>query len=271
MVISVVINVDTRKGFMFPISTVGDHGEGSLQGVRSHDFLTEGVKNKMDFFRGYDRQCILYIDEHEPVSPKLWDEICEIVKSYGNSSEVIIRKSDRKKHRWYDYITLEALKSAKGDYIVHFDQDCNAFRRDDFDVMKMYLGYLHGGYTFVCQPSLKEHAKDMYWASTRFFICKHESLNLREIERCFNNEYLEELYGPINIHPYPCCFEHTIGIMAGEGKVLYPSRDDNRYLIFSWVKYFSGTLKKLNNSTYDEVKKYVLDLGMYGANDVAGK
>lgn len=45
--ISCCINADTRQGYKNESSAVGDYGQGSLQGVRSSDFLIEGVKNKV--------------------------------------------------------------------------------------------------------------------------------------------------------------------------------------------------------------------------------
>jgi hypothetical protein len=40
-------------------------------------------------------------------------QIVEQVKSYGNNSQVICKPHNRTKHRWYDYIYIEALKLAE--------------------------------------------------------------------------------------------------------------------------------------------------------------
>lgn len=260
--ISVVINADTRIGYKEPQSTVGDYGAGSLQGVRSIDFLTEGVKNKMNYFRGHDCQCVLYIDKHEDIEPSLMQEIESIVYSYGNNSKVIFKDHDRTRHRWNDYLYIEALKLAEGDYVVHFDNDANAFRTDDADVIEKYFYWLDNGYKYICQPSdLTYEQHGMYWASSRFFICKRETLDLRLIERY--------LFTPLNGKHSPC-FEHAIGILAGEGTVLYPPRDDDKYIVFSWARYFGGTLQKLNSWSYDKVKLYLFgeDCVFAGANDL---
>lgn len=271
--ISVVINADTREGLNKESSTVGDFGEGSLQGVRSYDFLTEGVKSKINFFRGYDVQCILYVDVHEPLTDAEVLEISQLVESYGNNSKVIFKAHDRVRHRWNDLIYLEALRLAEGDYVVHFDQDTNAFISDDGGIVGAYLELLDNGFSkFICQPTdltLDQHK--MYFASTRFFVCKRETLDFAEIERCFDYDYIFKKYGVMKEMPNPCCLEHVLGYIVGIGNVFYPPRLDNYYLIFSWVRYFSGTLKKLNEMTYPEVKEYILNLGIHGPNDVLDK
>lgn len=259
--ISIIINSDTRHGYQNDSSTVGDFGEGSLQGVRSIDFLLAGVKNKMDFFRGHKCQCVVYIDQHNPLPEGLFMQIAELVHSYGNNSRVICRPHNRTRHRWYDYITIEALKWAEGDYIVHFDNDANAIKTDDSDIVQKYFHWLDNGYKYVCQPSAVEN-HGMYWASTRFFICKSSTLNLSLIE---NN-----LHETINGKHTPC-FEHIIGVLAGDGTVLYPSREDDKYLIWSWARYYKGTLDRLNNMEPKAALEYVLNLGVCGPNDVLDK
>lgn len=271
--ISVVINADTRIGVHNTSSTVGDFGEGSLQGVRSLDLLTEGVKNKMNFFRGYETQCILYVDVHEQLSVALRAEIINLVESYGNNSQAIFKAHDRVRDRWNDRLYLEALKLAEGEYVAHFDQDTNAFCDEEYDIVIQYIFWLNEDkYKFVCQPTnLTKEEHKMYFASTRFFVCKKEMLDFDEIERCFDYDYLFKKYGVIEEMPNPCCLEHILGYIAGKGNVLYPQREDDNYIIFSWVRYFSGTLKKLNERNYEEAKKYIINLGVHGPNDVLDK
>lgn len=268
--ISIVINADTRKGYLNDSSTVGDFGQGSLQGVRSVDFLIEGVKNKMDFFRGYGRQCILYVDKHEDIPVSIIYELQALVDSYRNNSKLVIKEHDRKKKRWYDYITLEALKLADGDYVVHFDNDANAFRSDNSTILEQYFEFLDTNIKYVCQPSDLSYAQhQMWWASTRFFICKKETLNLSEIEKCLDHNYLLSHYGKRNYKQPVCCLEHTLGYMAGEGNVLYPRRDDENYIVFSWARYNKGALGKLNQMPYSEVQGYIFNKCSFsGANDV---
>lgn len=257
--ISVVINADTRQGWKNESTTVGEFG-GDLLGTRSADFLTEGLKNKMGFFRGHETQCILYIDEHESIPDELFMEISELVKSYGNNSKLICRPHDRGRHRWYDYITLEALRLAEGDYVVHFDNDSNAFRSDESDIIEKYFKWLDSEYKYVCTSIPAAQKEKWFWASTQFFICKKETLNFSEIENCFDNRYLEKQYKRISYEPYPCCLEHTIGLMVKDGQVLYPPREDN-YMIFCWWKYTRGILKELNEMPYNEARDYILKSG----------
>lgn len=256
--LSVVINADTRAGFLQ--SARGEEwGNKSLHGVRSVDFLIDGVRQKMNFFRGYDTQCILYVDQHLPLSFELINEIESMVSSYGNNSKFILLEHDRNKPRWNDYIYLEALKLAEGNFVVHFDQDCNAYRTDDCDIIRRYLLWLNNQYKFVCQP-WDGIGDVMHHASTRFFICKKETLNFPLIEKSI---HINPLMGKNNP-----CLESTLGLLSGEGNVLYPDREDDKYVIFSWATYNNGTLRRLNRRTYEEVKKYVTaDCGLHGPND----
>lgn len=261
MIISVCVNADSRRGYKDEHTKVGKLDNNPLNGTRSEDFLVEGLKNKMNFFRGYDCQCIMYIDEHEPLSDGLFMEIDKIVKSYGNNSKLICKPHNRTRGRWYDYITLEALRLAEGDYVVHFDNDSNAFRSDESDIIEEYFHWLDNGYKYVCSPVPMGH-KGWYWATTQFFICKRETIDCDEIERCFNNDYLEAKYGRMKYDPYPCCLEHTIGLMVKEGEVLYPLRDTDSYAIFCWWEYKKGLLKQLNELPYKEAFEIIKTCGL---------
>lgn len=256
MIVSVVINGDTRPGYL--TSTLGEGwGKTSLQGVRSVDFLTEGVKQKINFFNGYDIQCILYIDKHEDISPELMAEIESIVLPCGNNSKIIFKQHNRTDYKWNDKIYIEALKLAEGDYVCHIDQDANCFRSDESDIVDAYIDLLEN-YKYICQP-WDGIGDPMHHASTRFFICKRETLDLPLIEKSI---YVNPLNGKHN----PCA-EFTLGILAGEGNVLYPEREDDRYLIFSWARYNAGTLKRLNEMPYEKVKEYILSCGLHGPMD----
>lgn len=262
MTISVVINADTRIGYLNPTSTVGDFGGGSLQGVRSVDLLTEGLKNKLNFFSGYNLQCVLYIDKHEDISPELMKEIEAIVYSCGNNSKLIFKPHDRTQHKWNDRLYLEAFKLAEGDYVVHFDNDSNAYKKEGSDIVERYFKWLDEGYKYVCQP-WDGFGDDMYWASTRFTICKSETAHNPLIE---SSVFTNPLMGKHNP-----CYEHATGILVGRDKILYPPREDDDYIIFCWASYFSGLLKHLNSLPYEEVKKYILDCGLVGTHDIISK
>jgi len=267
MTISCVINADTRRGYLTnDKSSIGDYAPGGQEGARSVDFLIEGVKNKMNFFRGYKTQCVLYIDRHEELPEDLHKEIRDLVISYGNDSKLIISSHNRTKHRWYDYIYIEALKEADGDYVAHFDTDTAAFCVDNCAIIEKYLRWLDNGYKYVSYPT-EQQPNDDYWASTRFFICKRETLNVTDLENCIHNEYLAEHYGRISYNPFPCVLEHTLGLMVKEGEVLYPERNDNEYIIFCFATYLKGTLKRLNSLPYNEVHNYFRG-NIHGANDL---
>lgn len=181
-VISIVINCDTRIGYLNDKSTIGDYGGGSLQGVRSKDLLTEGIKNKLKFFEGYRIQCILFIDIHEPLSKELHEEIKEIVYSCGNDSMIITQPHSKEKYKWNDWLYIDALREATGDYVVHFDGDSNAYKREGSDIVERYFKWLDNGYKYVCQ-TWDKIGFEMYWASTRFFICKKETMDIPLFEK----------------------------------------------------------------------------------------
>ena len=252
--ISVVINTDTRVGFDQPSISVGEFENGQPNGARSIDFLTEGIKNKMNFLRGQEAQCILYIDEHLPIPDGLFMDIVDLVHSYGNNSQVICHPNNRTIYRWNDHIYINALKLAEGDYVVHFDGDGNAFRSDESNIIEQYFDWLNNGYKYICQPIHPLQTEKWYHASTQFFICKRETLDFKEIEM---NLYSSSVNGK-----YVACLEHLLGALAGDGTVLYPPRNLDEYMIFCWRKYESGLLKKLNEMPYQEVKDFILKCGL---------
>ncbi len=260
--ISVVINADNREGYLNETSTVGDYGSGSLQGVRSKDLLIDGLKNKLKFFEGYDIQCIFYLDVHEPLPSKLHEEIKQIVFACGNDSKIVLNPHSKVKYKWNDWLYIDALKLADGDYVAHFDNDCCAYKKEGSDIVEQYFRWLDNGYKYVCQ-SWDGIGDEMYWASTRFFICKKETLDLSLAEVLIYKNPLQGKNNP--------CFESTIGLMAGEGNVLYPPRDDDNYIVFCWAKYFSGLMKTLNNLPYEDAVKYIKGCGLYGSHDVIAK
>ena len=259
MTISLIVNADTRPGYV--TSTLGEGwGKTSLQGVRSIDFLTEGIRQKINFFRGYDIQCIAYIDRHEDILPELMAEIESIVLPCGNNSQIIFKDHNRTDYKWNDKIYIEALKLAEGNYVCHVDQDCNLYRRDECDIVDAYIDLLES-YKYICQP-WDGVGDEMFHASTRFFICKKETLDDAFKENLLVNP-LRGIHNP--------CLEHALGILAGKGNVLYPQREDDNYLIFSWAVYFAGTLKKLNEMSYGKVKLYIDSVGLHGPNDCVDK
>lgn len=163
--ISIVINADTRPGCGADVNTTGDDGSGSLNGVRSWDFLTDGMVNKHIFFAAHEHEIILYVDEHEPLPDNVREEIFEITRDWN--FHLVCKPHQRTDRRWNELLYLEALKLAKGEYVAHFDADCAAFRASESDITLRYVGWLNaGGYKFVCQPTtLTREQHGMYWAS----------------------------------------------------------------------------------------------------------
>ncbi len=259
--ISLIINADNRIGYLNEKSTVGDYGAGSLQGVRSKDLLTFGIQNKINFFKGYDIQCVVYLDVHEPLPDELLKEISEIVEPCGNNSRVVLAPHSKDKYRWNDHLYINALKYAEGAYTCHMDMDCACFKKEDFNIVEGYINLLNNGYKYICQP-WDRIGDEMWWASTRYFFCKTETLDLAWLE---NN-----LTTPVMGKHTPCV-EHLLAVKEGDGKVLYPSREDDKYIIFCWASYFSGLMKYLMEQPYEKTIKYLQDCGLYGTHDIIAK
>lgn len=264
--ISIVINADSRPGCDAAVQTTGDHGGGSLHGVRSWDFLTDGVTNKLNFFHGHDVEVVLFVDEHDPIP----EEVMENIRRIERLDQFVCKQNVRRVPRWNEMLYLEALQLARGEYIAHFDGDCAAFKAPDWDAGTFYKNILNmgDGYRFVCQPTtmtLEEHGMD--WASTRFFMCRRDWLDLDEVEKCIANEsYRIGKYG------HTPALEHVLGKMARKNGVLYPPADWNQYMVFSWSRYHKGLLAELNAWDYKDVRKYIVDeCGIHGPNDVISK
>lgn len=262
--ISLVLNCDTRPHCDADVNTTGDFGKGSLQGVRSYDFLTEGPRMLLNFFSGYEIELILYVDQHEELPEDVRSDIHEMVKRQ-EIDVFICQPHERKSRRWNERLYLNCLRLAKGDYIAHFDQDCAAFRDPNSDIVSQYLEWLSpaGGYQFVCQPTtltLAEHK--MYWASTRFFICKRETLDFAKLDEAVSNEGAR-----VAKYGHAPALEHVLGRMGG---VFYPPANWDDYVVFSWARYHRGVLAKLNRMPYEEVRAFLFATcgGPLGPNDI---
>jgi len=265
--ISLIINADTRPGSSEDSSQIGDRGNEFLAGCRNSDFLTDGVINKMKFFRDHPIETVVCVDEHEPVAGELAERLAQMLLATTDSLRYVIKPHARSDRHWNDRLYLEALREATGEYVVHFDGDAAAFRRDGCPIIDQYIEWLDSGrYKFICQATaLTKEQHGMWWASTRFFITKREHLNLDELERCLDPSYRRAKYGT----KHTPCLEHIIGLIAGDDSVHYPPIDLDNYAIFSWVHYYRGLLGRLNALSYDEVRDYVVTRcgGIHGASD----
>lgn len=266
--ISLVINADTRYGWLDDFTGVKNDGRNILFGCRSIDFMTDGVVNKRRFLAGYDLETIVYVDEHEPLSRGAVKRLDAMGES-GEITKLIVTKVNHSRHRWNDYLYRDTLAHATGDYIAHFDGDAAAFRRPEFPLIEKYLAWLEGGYKYVCQQTpLPDHEHGMWWASTRFFMCKRETLDLDEASRCIDDDYRRAKWGDRHCP----CFEHIIALIAG-GPVLYPPSNNDNFVVVNWVAYNRGVLSKLNAMDYEGVKQYIFEIcgGPHGASDVIGQ
>jgi len=240
--ISVVINCDTR----------GERNQqtGLFNGVVNDDFLTDGVFNKIAFFKGFDIETIVFIDEHNPVDEKTLSYLRSICDT------VVVRKHTHEE-KFNDNNYISALSLARGKYVAHFDQDVAAFTRGKESVEYM-MGLLEQ-YDYISYPSywspnpVHDVNYDYWWCSTRFFMCKKETLDFTEIKKClFDGDYL---YGKYPASVRNQWLEHILGLIAkynGKG-VYYPPIQTQNYTIFTWERYETYTLRRLNEFTYDQI------------------
>ncbi len=271
-VISIVVNLDTRKGIFDETTSA----EVMLKGARSIDFLTDGIRNKIKFFEGFEKEVILFVDKHEPIPPTTMLEMV-------NLSDALIVNKHREYFNHNDYFPkfndinyLQALFNARGAYIAHFDADTAAFINDK-NVISDWLQALDScKYDYISYPSHWSPVAvddpdftDYMWASTRFFICRRDTLRFDEILRCLQDSvYLYEKY-PANRHcPW---LEHILGLMSKREKVFYPKIEEHRYLLFSWNGYRKGLLADMNSWDYERVKSFVMSRGINYPNDLDGR
>lgn len=272
--VSIVINCDTRPMMDAEMFTVGDDGgQGSLHGCRSWDFLLAGIEQKLDFFRTVPKQLIIYVDLHEPIP----DDVMSFLKWCEYSvpdSKLVIKEHERTFPHWNDRILLDALKLADGEFVAHFDQDANAMSNPSFDAGKKIIAALELGVAkFICQPTdLTREQHGMWWASTRFFACRRAALDFEALEDAMADpQRIFSKYPSFGQTHLPC-LEHILGITAGKDGVLYPPRQDDNWLAWSWARYRKGLLVRLNEMDWESVSRYISkDLGLCGPNDCLAK
>ena len=248
--ISVVINADTR-----PEKNTDD---GLFNGTVNLDYLTDGIANKIKFFSEYDTEIILFIDKHQEIPEdtlRYIQSICDVV---------VIRKHTHETN-FNDFNYITALFLARGKYIAHFDQDTFAFAPDNRAIESM-LHWLEQ-FDYISYPSHQSPAPchddtfDHWWASTRFFICKRATIDFTELRKCQEDyDYWLKTY-PVK---RACHWtEHLLGSISkykGKG-VFYPPMNINVCAIFTFAHYEKWTLRRLNEQTYDEIKKFIADKG----------
>lgn len=249
--ISVVINVDTRDGFQ----NEDTHAEHMFEGCRSEDFLIDGVLNKIKFFDGFEIETIVFVDEHNPVPQSILNKLREIADT------VVVRKHTHEPN-FNDFSYISALAIARGEYVCHFDQDTAAFansKQPIIDLINMLEVHKYISYPSHWTPkAVYDDSFNYMWCSTRFFICKRETLDFTEIIKCQRDyDYFCEKYQPSRRCHW---LEHILSLVANN-QTFYPPIDLDNYAIFSWKNYRKGLLQQLNNIPYEEVKNFIHQKG----------
>ncbi len=256
--ISAIINVDTRPE--------NSQNKEMFNGVVDRDFLIDGVINKIKFLEGYEKEIIVFVDEHEPLTES------ELTRLKELSTTLVIRKHNKKFEdiedfaAFNDFNYIQALAQARGTYIFHFDGDCAAFVPNGESVLALLRGL--EDYDYISYPSQwspnpvhDDSFDNKYWVSTRFFCCKRKTINIGELIKCqLDYDYWKTTY-PV---PRLCHWtEHLLSSIAHNtgGKVYYPPIDYERIILFVWENYHKGLLKELNNMAYEQVKEFVFSKG----------
>lgn len=263
--LSCVINVDTR-----PESS---ENKEMFKGVVDRDFLDAGLINKKNFFKGFDAEYIVFVDEHEPLTETQLNFLKQ------ESDVLIIRKHNKKFESqenfpaFNDLNYLTALFAARGTYIFHFDGDVAAFTSSQQPIQDIIntldqVNYVSYPSWWSPYPTHDDSFENKYWASTRFFACKRSTLNFGELVKCqLDYDYWKETY-PV---PRLCHWlEHLLSSIAwnsGNG-VYYPPMELDKYAIFTWGSYDKYLLNRLNNQTYEEVKEWINQRGIHYPNDL---
>ena len=254
MKISAVINVDTRPQ--------RDSIDSMFNGVCNSEFLIDGVKNKIKFLEGFYKEIIVYVDQHLPIP---YDKLLEL-RSIADT--LVIRKHTNEPS-FNDWNYIRALQMASCDIIIHFDQDCAAFSSSKESVQEMID--LLESYDYVSYPShwspnaVIDESFNYRWVSTRFFLCKRQTLNFQEIIKCLTDyDYFCNTYKPSRACPWT---EHFLGLISNSN-VFYPPIQLDKLAIFSWGSYKTGTLSELNNMGYEQIKGWVASRGIRYPNDL---
>jgi hypothetical protein len=251
MKISIVINADSRP-------ERDEFGGSNLMGCVSRDFLTDGIRNKIKAFDGFDKEVIVYLDEHGKLDDETLDEMREICDT------LVIRKHSDWKLFNDDYY-IKAMELATGDYIFKFDQDTNIFVSSKSAIEEQIA--LLETYDYVSYPSsfsplpVHDPSFDYVWASSRYFCCKRETLDFKEIRKWLTDyDYAYSTYPASRTCHW---VEHCLGILSkykGKG-VFYPPMEYDKIMIFCWGRYEKYILRRLNHQSYQEVRDWVLSKG----------
>lgn len=249
--ISCVINVDTRSE--------NNRNQEMFRGVVDRDFLVEGVYNKIKLLEGFEKEVIVFVDEHEPIEEKT------IAAMRKLADTLVIRKHDKRFEgddnfpAFNDFNYLQALFHARGKYIFHFDGDVAAFTVSTEPIREMIEQleqYDYISYPSYWSPNPVEDAsfEGNYWVSTRFFCCKRSTLDFTEIIKCqLDYDYWKTKYPRARLCHWT---EHILQGLSKKG-VFYPKLDFERFILFTWENYEKYILQRLNSQTFEEINAWV--------------
>lgn len=250
--ISLCVNLDTRGE--------RNQQEGLFAGCVNLDFLTSGVFNKCKFLNDFDYEVVVHIDEHHDVDEKTLFYLRSLC-------DVVIIRTHTQEEKFNDNNYIRALQACSGDIIMHMDGDEAAFTSSKESVQELIDLLEHYDYvSYPCKmspnPDYNENY-DYWWCSTRFFICKRETLDFTEIKKCLSDsDYLYGKYPASVRNPW---LEHICGLHAkylGKKKgVFYPPIDLDKLAIFTWESYEQYRLTMLNEMPYEEVKNWIISRG----------
>jgi hypothetical protein len=260
--ISCVINVDTRPE--------NSQNREMFNGVVDRDFLVDGIYNKVKLFDGFEKEIIVFVDEHEPIEEKTLNAMRKMCNT------LIIRKHDKKFEdndnffAFNDFNYINALTQARGKYIFHFDGDVSAFTIDQ-EPIKEIINKLEE-VSFVSYPSLwspnpveDPSFNGHYWVSTRFFACKRSTLDFTEIIKCqLDYDYWKEKYPRARLCHW---LEHLL--CKHPNDVYYPPLQFDRFILYTWENYDKYLLQRLNNQTFEEVNNWVCSKSFHYPNNLS--
>lgn len=249
MKLSIIINCDSRPR--------NDNAEKMFHGISNWDFLTEGIENKVKPFSSFDKEVICYLDKHQEIP-------VEIIEKLKFLSDCLIIRNHTSECSFNCFNYLRALYMASGDIIVHFDQDTAMFVNDS-EYINQLISYLNE-YKFVSYPSFwspnavdDQSFQGRMWASTRFFMCKRETLDFKALEMCIRNpDWAYETYGDVARRLN--WLEHFL-TLTNENSVYYPPIEFDKGVVFCWDHYIEGVLQRLNKLDYKDIQQYIIDCG----------
>lgn len=262
--VSICINVDTRPE--------NDTNKEMFRGVVSRDFLYEGVINKINLFKDFSKEVIVFCDEHEPIEEKTlmaMKSVCDtlVIRKHNKSFEY---QDDFPAFNDFNYI--QCLSQARGRFVFHFDGDVAAFTSSSKPI-KEIMNKLEE-VPFVSYPSIwspnpvdDPSFENHFWVSTRFFACKRSTLDFTEIIKCqLDYDYWKEKYPRARLCHW---LEHLL--CKHPNDVYYPPLQFDRFILFVWDDYEKYILQRLNNQSFEDVNNWVCSKKFFYPNNLSIK